>query len=208
MLNAGKFEDSLKLIAGWVASHPYDVVTILIGNSNFAAGVTVKDYVTPIQNSGIAQYLYEPAYVPQYRDQWPTLGEMILSGKRVVMFMDYNANQTEVPYVLDEFTHMWETPFSPVDVNFPCDQQRPPNLNANDARDQYMYIANHNLNVAIDISAILGQSGTNEFLIPDTARINRTNGSPDELGMLGAMSNNCTGESSQPLFDSLNKNAD
>ena len=41
--------------------------------------------MSAIENSGIRRYLYEPEYVPQRRHQWPTLGEMILSGKRVVM---------------------------------------------------------------------------------------------------------------------------
>lgn len=182
---------------GWIQDHPYDVVTWLIVNSDF---VSVDKYVSAIQNSGIAPYLYEPDYIPQRRDQWPTLGEMILSGKRVVFFMDYNANQTAVPYVLDQYSHIWETPFSPVDRNFPCTVQRPPHLGQEKlkekARDEFMYLANHNLNTAVDISALLGSgSGKEEILIPNTAQINETNGQFDKLGQLEAMSLNCTRES-------------
>ena len=189
LLNAGPWQDYLTTISKWVASHPYDVVTILVVNSDFK---TIDKYVPAIQNSGIAQYLYEPKYVPQRRDQWPTLGEMILSGKRVVMFMDYNANQTAVPYVLDEFTHMWETPFSPQNPEFPCTQQRPPNLNQSEARDEYMYLANHNLNVAVDISAILGNGGNDQILLPATSVLNHTNAEGLDEGMMGAMNQNCT----------------
>lgn len=194
LLNAGTWQSSLELTKEWVQDHPYDVVTWLIVNSDFRP---VTDYVSAIQNSGIAQYLYEPEFVPQRRHQWPTLAEMILSGKRVVLFMDYNANQTEVPYVLDEFSHIWETPFSPTDMSFPCDVQRPPRLMNKEkkARDDFMYLANHNLNTAVDVSAILGTSSNNgdeEILIPNTAYINQTNGQLDKLGQLESMRLNCS----------------
>lgn len=189
LLNAGTWQSELETLAAWLAQHPYDVVTFLIVNSDYT---TVENYVPAIQNSGIAQYLYTPQYVPQYRDQWPTLGEMILANTRVVLFMDYNANQTAVPYVLDEFSHIWETPFSPTNQSFPCSQQRPPGLNQTMARDQYMYLANHNLNTAIDIGAITGSSSSSSILIPNTAELNITNGDQDQYGRLGAMSVNCT----------------
>lgn len=56
-----------------------------------------------------------------------------------------------------------------------------------------MYLANHNLNTAVDLSAITGAvSGHETILIPNTAEINITNGEYDKFGMLGAMSDNCT----------------
>lgn len=139
-------------------------------------------------------YLYTPQYVPQHRDQWPTLGEMILSGKRVVMFMDYNANQTAVPYILDEFTHIWETPYSPTNQNFPCTQQRPPGLSRQHAEENYMYLANHNLDTAVDIGAITGGSSMAPLLIPNYAELNITNGEYDQFGELEATRLNCTGK--------------
>nr|POF12659.1 putative secreted protein [Quercus suber] len=197
LLNAGTWQSELETITAWVESHPYDVVTILIANSDFADGVTVADYVAPIQNSGIAQYLYEPEFIPQHRDQWPTLGEMILMGKRVVMFMDYNVNQTAVPYVLDQYSHIWETPFSPTNQSFPCTRGRPPGLDDTAAREEFMYLANHNLNLAINLGTILG-SGDGTILIPDTTQLNVTNGEYNQFGQLGAMSQNCTANWGRP----------
>jgi hypothetical protein len=191
LLNAGTYQSELEIVARWLRDNPYDVVTVLIVNSDLT---TVENFVPAIQNSGLAEYLYTPKYVPQHKDQWPTLGEMILSGKRAVVFMDYNANQTAVPYILDEFTHMWETPFSPQDQAFPCDIQRPPGLNETVARENYMYLANHNLNTAIDISAILGNGDDTTILIPNTAEINTTNGEYDTYGQLGEMAKNCSGK--------------
>jgi hypothetical protein len=191
LLNAGTYQSELETVVGWLKDNPYDVVTILIVNSDLT---TVENFIPAIQDSGLSEYLYTPKYVPQHKDQWPTLGEMILSNKRVVIFMDYNANQTAVPYILDEFTHMWETPFSPQDPAFPCTIQRPPGLNTTVARENFMYLANHNLNTAIDISAILGNGGDETILIPNTASINTTNGEYLTTGQLGAMAANCSGK--------------
>ncbi|EME44789.1 hypothetical protein DOTSEDRAFT_152827 [Dothistroma septosporum NZE10] len=187
LLNAGTYESGLVTVREWLQSHPYDVMTLLIVNSDFVA---VENFTAPFENAGLTPYLYTPSYIPQYRNQWPTLGEMILRNDRLVVFMDYQANQTSVPYILDEFTHMWETPFSPQDQAFPCTQQRPPNLNQTVARDQYMYLANHNLNTAIDLSSI--GIDTSDVLVPNTADINQTNGQQNEYGRLGEMNTNCT----------------
>lgn len=191
LLNAGTWQAELETLVTWLESNPYDVVTFLIVNSDFK---NVEVYLPAIQNSGIESYLYVPDYIPQHKDQWPTLGEMILTGKRVVMFMDYNANQTAVPYILDEFSHIFETPFSPTNQSFPCTQQRPPGLNRTDAENNYMYLANHNLNTAVDLNALTGGSSSETILIPNYAELNRTNGQEDQFGQLGAMNANCTGE--------------
>ena len=192
LLNAGTWQKSLEFLAEWIRNHPYDVVTWLISNSDF---VSVEKYVSAIQNSGIAPYLYEPEFIPQRRHQWPTLAEMIISGKRVVMFMDYNANQSAVPYILDQYSHIFETPFSPTNQSFPCTIDRPPHLSQKKASGTHMYLANHNLNTAVDISAILGGgSSAGVILIPNTAEINKTNGQFDQYGQLEAMRLNCTRE--------------
>ncbi|RMY66935.1 hypothetical protein D0863_08116 [Hortaea werneckii] len=185
LLNAGTYASILSQVANWVEAHPYDVVTILVGNSDYEKGVTAKDYVQPFEESGLMPYLYEPEYVPQRRNQWPTLGEMILSGKRVVAFIDYNANQTAVPWLLDEYTHFWSTPFSPTDPDFPCSLQLPLHLDNETAKEEFMYIANHNLNVRFNL-------GGYNILIPDTYHIQRTNGKYDQFGQLGAMTGNCS----------------
>jgi len=122
---------------------------------------------------------------------------MILRNTRVVFFMDYMADQSKVPYILDQYSHIWETPFSPQDRNFPCTIGRPPNLNETLAKDRLMYLANHNLNQAIDVSAILGTDiGT--ILIPNTAELNNTNADGMQLGQATAMISNCTADWERP----------
>lgn len=91
----------LQAVADWLRAHPYDVVTILMGNSDF---VPVTNFTVPIMDSGLGTFVYRPTKIPMSLSDWPKLSEMIITGTRAVVFMDYRANQTEVPYVLDEFS--------------------------------------------------------------------------------------------------------
>lgn len=118
-------------------------------------------------------------------DDWPTLSEMVLRGQRVVMFMDYMANQTAYPWLLDEFSQLWETPFDPTDQSFPCTVQRPPNLAAADAKSR-LYMINHNLNIEL---TILGS----DMLVPARTELNVTN-NVTGYGSLGLSANNCRNE--------------
>ena len=99
LFNAGTLKDELASIRQWVVKHPYDVLTLLFVNRAF---VDVEEYVRPILDSGLGPFLYRPPKVPMHRNDWPTYGQMIVSGKRVVVFLDYRANQTNVPFILDQ----------------------------------------------------------------------------------------------------------
>ncbi|TVY31555.1 putative secreted protein [Lachnellula subtilissima] len=186
VLDAGPITSYLSEVYAWVSTHPYDIVTLLLGNGNYSK---VETYVPFIQSTGLVQYAYEPPKIPMALNDWPTLASMILSGKRVVFFMDYDANQTAVPWILDEFSQMWETPFDPTDRSFPCTAQRPPNLSDNDAKNR-MYLTNHNLNY--DIS-ILG----NSLLVPEIPLLNITNNITGD-GSLGVSTHDCVQEWDYP----------
>jgi hypothetical protein len=180
LLNVGPLEDYFVTVTKWLRTHPYDVVTILIGNYDYVAP---GNFSSIIESSGLIDYVYTPPKIPMALGDWPTLSSMILSGKRAVVFMDYQANQTAYPWLMDEFSQMWETPFSPTDTNFPCTVQRPPGLSAQDAHNR-MYMANHNLNLDVDLAGI-------NLLIPNTALLNQTN-AVEGYGSLGWMADNCT----------------
>ncbi|CAJ2502705.1 Uu.00g100990.m01.CDS01 [Anthostomella pinea] len=182
ILDAGPITDWLTSVKDWVAAHPYDVVTILLGNGNYSIP---SMYVPFIEQTGILRYIYTPPVVPMTLGDWPTLTEMILGGKRVVMFMDYMANQTEYPWLQDEFGSMWETPFDPTNQTFPCDVARPPNLSHNDTMNR-MSLINHNLNLPLNI---LGAS----MLVPARTELNVTN-NVTGYGSLGLAADTCVGE--------------
>ncbi|RYO97963.1 hypothetical protein DL764_007224 [Monosporascus ibericus] len=179
ILDAGPITEWLTEVKNWVATHPYDVVTILLGNGNYSVPSMYAPY---IEKSGILRYIYQPPVVPMTLKDWPTLNDMILKGQRVVMFLDYMADQRQYPWLLDEFSQMWETPFDPVDQSFPCTVQRPPDL-PEDAAKNRLYLLNHNLN--IDLS-LLGA----ELLVPARAELNLTNNATG-YGSLGAGADNC-----------------
>jgi hypothetical protein len=189
LLNAGTVEDYLREVATWVEAHPFDVITILFGNSDWdkmdADGkplVTSSNYVDPITNSGLLQYIYQPPKTAMELNDWPTLGELIIQGKRVITFIDYNFDTDKVPYMLWEFYNMWETAFSPTDVAFPCDLGRPEGMAEEKMRD-LLYMANHNLNAQIQFAGY-------NLLVPNVVQINQTNALEGE-GSLGLMTNTC-----------------
>ncbi|KAE8147915.1 PLC-like phosphodiesterase [Aspergillus avenaceus] len=186
MLNVGTLESYLTTVARWMRANPYDVITILMGNSDY---VDPGNFTGPIQNSGLMDMVYTPSKIPMALDDWPTLSTLILSGKRAVMFLDYQANQTAYPWLMDEFSQLWETPFSPTDRDFPCDVQRPPDLAPNDAKNR-MYMANHNLNLQVNMLNL-------DLLIPNTAELNVTN-AVSGYGSLGVMARNCTKQWDRP----------
>lgn len=180
LLDAGTLESWLANITQWLSANPYEVVTVLIGNGDYSP---ISDYTDALENSGIVNMAYVPPQIPMNLTSWPTLGSMILGGKRAVIFMDYNANQTAVPYVLDEFSQLSETPFDPTDASFPCTIQRPPDLSEDDTKNR-LYMINHNLNT--DLS-ILGFS----ISVPNLTNIATTNGLTG-FTSAGLSANQCT----------------
>lgn len=179
LLDAGPITDWLTQVREWVDAHPYDVVTVLLGNGNYS---TPDLYAPYIEQTGILKYTYEAPFLPMALDDWPTLEELIVRGKRVIMFMDYKADQKKYPWLLDQFAQMWESPFDPLDRNFPCTVQRPPDLKPEAARDR-LYLINHNLNVQFNVFGA-------EVLVPAVAVLNETNAA-EGPGSLGVAANNC-----------------
>jgi hypothetical protein len=84
---------------------------------------------------------------------------------------------------------MWETPFDPLDREFPCTVQRPPDLKPEDAKRR-LYLMNHNLNVEV---SLLGSS----ILIPAVSELNITNNATGK-GSLGSAAENCRTEWGNP----------
>jgi hypothetical protein len=179
LLDAGPITIWLTEVYQWVSTHPYDVVTIILENGDYQP---VTSYVPFIESTGLTKYTYIPPKIPMALSDWPTLETMILTGKRVVLFMDYDADQSTVPWILDEFSQLWETPFDQTNRSFPCNPQRPPNL-SNQQTTSRMYMTNHNLNYEIDL---LG----NAVLVPYIPLLDVTNNVTGN-GSLGAGVQEC-----------------
>jgi hypothetical protein len=186
LLNVGTLEAYLTEVTSWLERNTYDVITILMGNSDL---VEPGNYTAPFTNSGLLKYVYTTPEIPMPLEAWPTLSEMILTSQRAVVMLDYQANQTAIPWLLDEFSQMWETPFSPTERSFPCTAQRPPNR-PNSVREDRMYMANHNLNVEVDLAGI-------SLDVPAYTLLNETN-AVTGYGSLGVTLGNCTTEWNRP----------
>lgn len=115
-------------------------------------------------------------------EDWPTLADLIIRGNRVVMFMDYKADPKRYPWLLDQFSQMWETPHNPQTRDFPCTVQRPPDLSKEDANNR-LYLLNANLNVEYNL---FGGS----ILVPAMSLLNETNAESGN-GSLGESTQGC-----------------
>jgi hypothetical protein len=198
LLNEGPVEDYLRQVVTWIRTHPFDVVTILFGNYNWAdkdsdgnSLVTSVDFDVAVRASGLYDYIYQPPNTAMTIDDWPTLGEMILSQKRVVTFIDYGFDTASVPYMLWQYYNVWETPFSPTNISFPCTIGRPEGISDEQAK-KMMYVANHNLNAEIAI-------GGTSLLVPNLAQLNQMN-AVEGQGSLGLMATECAGKCSAQWF--------
>ncbi|XXH03650.1 hypothetical protein Hte_010055 [Hypoxylon texense] len=140
--DAGTLESYLGEIKTWVDGNPNEVVTLLITNPD---AIDITKFGDAFTSTGLETYVFTPD-TQLALNEWPTLGDMISSGNRVVVFMDYNMDISKVPYILDEFIYYFETPFSPTEDNFvQCNIDRPAGASA----DGRMFLANHNLNIEI-----------------------------------------------------------
>ncbi|KAJ1711220.1 hypothetical protein COH20_000392 [Aspergillus flavus] len=173
--DAGTLESFLGTVKTWLDSHPDEVVTLLLTNGD---GFPVSRFDEVFTSARIKDYAFVPSSSPDVLavDSWPTLGDLISTGKRLVVFLDYGADTKSVPYILDEFGYFFETPYDVTDASFPnCSIDRPSGASA----DGRMYIVNHFLDVNV-----LG------VLVPDRIRAPKTNAVSGN-GSIGAQSELC-----------------
>lgn len=97
--DAGSLETWLDTIVTFLEANPNEVITLLITNGD---GIDGAEFADVFEASGAADYAYSPGSTLTL-SEWPTLGELIDDGSRLVVFMDYPAG-TSVSYILDEFT--------------------------------------------------------------------------------------------------------
>ncbi|KAF8636279.1 hypothetical protein AX17_003658 [Amanita inopinata Kibby_2008] len=141
LYNGGKVVDYLAKVKTFLDQNPNEIITLLFTNPE---GQSVTNVWKPIfDQAGITQMAYVPPHSPMTRDDWPTLGEMIDSGRRVVVFLDSGADTSQVDFILPEFQMIWETPFGVTDPGFPCSVDR---IGGPLSTVQHMYIINHSLN--------------------------------------------------------------
>ena len=162
----------------------HDVVTILLVNSDNASA---SDLAAEFETAQIVPYAYTPQSTTTALDTWPTLNDMIVTGKRLVIFVaDIDTSNSATPYLLNEFTFVFENPFDVTSpTNFTCTPDRPASVQGQTSvaiESGRLPLMNHFL----DIEQGLG------IQIPDVGNISVTNANTGPVGNLGSAANECT----------------
>ncbi|GAA5869989.1 hypothetical protein JCM8547_001434 [Rhodosporidiobolus lusitaniae] len=178
LLDAGTFTSYLTTVKNWLDANQDEVITILMVNSD---GIAPSVWAQSYNDSGLSQYVYTPSSVPIAYDDWPTYGDLIGDGTRVVSFLAQNADISEVPYLLDEFTNVWETPYDETNTDFPCTVDR-----VTGSSDDKMYLVNHYLDVN---TTLFGQT----IPVPATSELEKTNAATGDTS-LGEQAATCLAE--------------
>jgi len=149
LYDAGRLEDWLSDIKGWMDNNPNDVVTILLVNSdNFDASTLGSVF----ESSGISKYAYSPDFTSP-PTSWPTLQSLISVNARLITFIASlpSSDNSAAPYLLNEFTYIFENPFDVTSAsNFSCTPSRPSSLGGSiSAADSsnMMFLMNHFLDI-------------------------------------------------------------
>jgi hypothetical protein len=150
LFDAGPFRDWLLEIRLWMDANPYDVVTLVLVNMD---KVDARELEGVYSEADIARYGYVPPKInkapPPSNDSvrtWPTLDEMINRGERLVTFVNpLKPDLENAPYLLDEFTFLWENAFEVTDPRkFSCAPDRPQNQTIDGMRESgRLFLMNH-----------------------------------------------------------------
>lgn len=100
----------------WMRDHPREVVTFMVQDQ-----VTPEDVESLLTSAG----MYDMLYTPTPGGPWPTLGEMIDSGRRLVWIHENTGGGTARPWVLPSDTWVQETPYEFTKIaDFTCRPNR------------------------------------------------------------------------------------
>lgn len=169
LFDGGTVEDYLTKVKYFLDRHPNEVLTLILANPEKLSASKVWEPI--FDKTGLTESVYVPPLPMMTRDDWPTLGEMIESGRRVVVFIDKGAeSRTEpaVDFILPQFQMLWEDVYDPTNSKFPCKVDRSAGPLA---PNQQLSLINHNLNANI---FPVGRG----ILIPDRLNSPRTNSLP------------------------------
>lgn len=84
--DGGSVEDYLNTVKTWMNSNPSDVITLLLTNPE---RISLSKFDAVFKTTGLDKFAFIPATspAPLAMDSWPTLGDLITAGQRLVVFM-------------------------------------------------------------------------------------------------------------------------
>jgi hypothetical protein len=115
-IGATAWEPVMHRVQAWLQANPREVLTFVIQDT-----VTPDDTVAVFREAGLLPYVY----TPQRGAPWPTLGQMIASGHRVVVMMERHDGGSSAPWLMPAFQWMQDTPYkNPTLDDLTCDLNR------------------------------------------------------------------------------------
>jgi len=132
-LGSTLFEPLLVQVRSWLQRHPQEVITFFL-----------QDEISPEDTAKVfeAAGLVPMTYTPTPDEPWPTLGEMVESGHRIVVLSENESGGTAYPWLLPGFDWVQDTPFDSRRVSdLTCDLNR-------GRPDSPLVLVNHWLNNA------------------------------------------------------------
>lgn len=76
-----------------------------------------SDFAAVFQAAGLDQKAYTPPSASLPVSGWPTLGNLLDTGKQLVVFMNSEANFEAAPFIIDEFSNIWEDAYGELECN-------------------------------------------------------------------------------------------
>ena len=169
------------------------MVTVLLVNSD---GASASDLHAQFQAAGITKYAYTPPSTTTALAVWPTLQQLIDNNTRLITFTASlsPSSNTVAPYLLDEFTFLFENPFSVTDANnFSCVANRPASVDGNTQlalQENLLPLMNHFLDTAQAFN----------IQTPNFNAVNVTNGQAGTGNLATAADSCATAYNKNPTF--------
>lgn len=187
LLDAGTLSSWLGEVKDFLDDNPNEVVTILLVNSDDASA---SDLAAEYVAAGVDSYSYVPSS-GSASESWPTLQKLIDSDTRLVNFVASIDDNAAAPYLMSEFTYVFENDFENSELSdFSCTPSRPNGLSSGSTGGR-MGLMNHflYLDQAFGIQS------------PNIGNLTTTNAPGNDTGMLGLQTGRCTQEwGMQPTF--------
>ncbi|THV46691.1 hypothetical protein BGAL_0367g00070 [Botrytis galanthina] len=185
LLDGGSLESFLKEIKTWMDANTNEVVTLILVNSD---DESAANFGSVFSSSGIDTYGYTPTSTTAPIATWPTLQTLITANTRLITFIASIDYDSTYPYLLPEFTYVFETYFGVLSLDaFNCTLQRPSSVDSASAAvsSNYMGLINHFADTAQSFG----------ITIPDVSNITTTNSAAtDTTGALGTQAKQCKSE--------------
>lgn len=198
LFNVGALKDWLWEIRTWLDRNPNGVVTLILVNYQ---SVSAREIEAEYSKADLAHYGYVPPRITEapppsneFNKTWPTLGEMIDRGERLVTFVNAVVPDMEnAPYLLNEHDFVWSNAYDVRSAkDFGCAPDQPSNnTSMAEARDSgKLFLMNH----------LLYWQQAFSITLPDRRAIKDTN-SWDGPGGLGVHTRTCANDvGREPTF--------